>query len=83
MFACKLCSTPVDTQSKLFDDDEPLINDVKAYWSLIGALQYLTFSWPDITYIVQQVCFHMYTSQRPTSLLSSEFSTTSVAPSTT
>jgi hypothetical protein len=38
MFACKPCSMPVDTQSKLFDDDDISINDAKVNWSLIGAL---------------------------------------------
>ena len=36
-----------------------------AYWSLIGALQYLTFSWSDIAYVVQQVRLHMHTPREP------------------
>jgi hypothetical protein len=36
-----------------------------SYQSLTGALQYLTFSRPDITYVVQQVCLHMHTLQEP------------------
>jgi hypothetical protein len=34
-----------------------------SYRSLTGALQYLTFSRPDIAYVVQQVCLHMHTPQ--------------------
>ena len=30
------------------------------YWSLAGALQYLTFTRPELTYAVQQVCLHMH-----------------------
>jgi len=30
------------------------------YRSLAGALQYLTFTRPDISYVVQQVCLHMH-----------------------
>jgi hypothetical protein len=32
-----------------------------SYRSLTGALQYLTFSRPDIAYVVQQVWLHMHT----------------------
>jgi hypothetical protein len=63
MSNCKPCSTPVDTQTKLSEDDGPPVTDATSYRSLIGALQYLTFSWPDITYVVQQVCLHMHTSR--------------------
>jgi hypothetical protein len=34
--------------------------DPTEYWSLAGALQYLTFTRPDIAYAVQQVCLHMH-----------------------
>ncbi|XP_039797818.1 uncharacterized mitochondrial protein AtMg00810-like [Panicum virgatum] len=36
------------------------VADATAYRSLAGALQYLTFTRPDITYAVQQVCLHMH-----------------------
>jgi hypothetical protein len=65
MSDCKPCSTPVDTQAKLSEDDGPLVTDVTSYRSLTDALQYLTFSRPDITYAVQQVCLHMHTPQEP------------------
>ena len=53
MTDCKPCSTPVDTQAKLSADPT-------AYRSLAGALQYLTFTRPDLTYAVQQVCLRMH-----------------------
>jgi hypothetical protein len=59
MSDCKPCSTPVDTQAKLSEDDEPPVTDATSYRSLTGALHYLIFSRPDITYTVQQVCLHM------------------------
>jgi hypothetical protein len=65
MSDCKPCSTPIDTQAKLSEDDGPPIADVTAYRSLTGALQYLTFSRPDIAYAVQQVCLHMHTPRKP------------------
>ena len=34
--------------------------DPTAYRSLAGALQYLTFTRPDLIYAVQQVCLHMH-----------------------
>jgi hypothetical protein len=67
MSDCKPCSTPVDTQAKLSEDDEPPTADLTSYrsLSLTGALQYLTFSRPDIAYTVQQVCLHMHTPPEP------------------
>jgi hypothetical protein len=65
MSDCKPCSTPVDTQAKLSEDDGPPVADATSYRSLTGALQYLTFSRPDIADAVQQVCLHMHTSREP------------------
>ncbi|GJZ49075.1 ribonuclease H-like domain-containing protein [Tanacetum coccineum] len=54
MLNCKPCRTPVDTDSKLSADGAP-ISDSTLYRSLAGALQYLTFTRPDISYAVQQI----------------------------
>ena len=51
----KPVSTPVDTKSKLGAHCGPLISDPTLYRSLAGALQYITFTRPDISYDVQQV----------------------------
>jgi hypothetical protein len=59
------CSTPVDTQGKLSEAEGPPVADPTAYRSLAGALQYLTFTQPDITYAVQQVCLHMHDPREP------------------
>ncbi|GJW39704.1 ribonuclease H-like domain-containing protein [Tanacetum coccineum] len=61
---CNPCRTPVDTQSKLGLEGDP-ISDPTLYRSLAGALQYLTFTRPDITYAVQQVCLHMHDPREP------------------
>jgi hypothetical protein len=61
----KSCSTPVNTQTKLSENDGPPVADATSYRSLTGALQYLTFSRPDIAYAVQQVCLHMHTAREP------------------
>lgn len=60
MTDCKQVSTPVDVNSKLSEETcEPLKN-LTEYRSLAGALQYLTFTRPNITYAVQKVCLFMH-----------------------
>jgi hypothetical protein len=61
----KPCSTPVDTQAKLSEDDGPLVVDATSYRSLTGTLQYLTFTRPDIAYTVLQLCLHVHTPREP------------------
>jgi hypothetical protein len=60
MTACKSAMTPVDTSPKLSAYAGPPVADPTEYQSLIGALQYLTFTRPDIAYAIQQVCLHMH-----------------------
>lgn len=59
MATCNPCSTPTDTKSKLVAGGEP-VSDPTLYQCLVGALQYLTFTRPDIAYVVQQVCLYMH-----------------------
>jgi hypothetical protein len=56
----KPCSTPVDLKAKLAADSGPPVRDPSQFQSITGALQYLTFTRPDIAYVVQQVCLHMH-----------------------
>jgi hypothetical protein len=67
MATCKPCSTPVDTNPKLSSTDGTPLSpeDASDYKSLAGALQYLTFTRPDIAYAVQQVCLHMHDPHAP------------------
>nr|GEY02382.1 hypothetical protein [Tanacetum cinerariifolium] len=53
MVNCNLNRTPIDTESKLGSDGE-LVSDPTLYRSLAGSLQYLTFTRPDTSYVVQQ-----------------------------
>ncbi|XP_071740841.1 uncharacterized mitochondrial protein AtMg00810-like [Rutidosis leptorrhynchoides] len=64
MSNCKPCNTPVDTKSKL-GPAGPLVTNPTLYRSLAGALQYLTFTRPDITYVVQQLCLFMHDPREP------------------
>ncbi|XP_060177732.1 uncharacterized mitochondrial protein AtMg00810-like [Lycium barbarum] len=52
--------TLVDTKSKLSASKDAPFDDPTKYCQLAGALQYLTFTRPDISYAVQQVCLHMH-----------------------
>ncbi|KAL6647585.1 hypothetical protein ACP70R_015022 [Stipagrostis hirtigluma subsp. patula] len=49
MSDCKLCTTPVDTSAKLSLEGEPM-GDATHYRRLVGPVQYLTFTCPDIAY---------------------------------
>jgi len=58
MLNCKLCSTPMTTTEKLSAYvGTPLSgDDVTRYRSVVGALQYLTLTRPDISFAVNKVC---------------------------
>ncbi|XP_026439101.1 uncharacterized protein LOC113337720 [Papaver somniferum] len=65
MTACNPVDTPVDTNSKLSTTSGPALKDATLYRSLAGELQYLTFTRPDISYAVQQVCLFMHDPREP------------------
>lgn len=60
MADCNPCRTPSDTSSKLSAFSGSPAPDPSLYRSIVGALQYLTFTRPDICYAVQQVCLFMH-----------------------
>jgi hypothetical protein len=67
MSDCKPCSTSdVNRHSGqcLFLTWAP-VSDPTAYRGLVEALQYLTFTRPDIAYAVQQVCLHIHDPREP------------------
>ncbi|GKD75289.1 ribonuclease H-like domain-containing protein [Tanacetum coccineum] len=61
---CNPSRTPVDTDSKLGPDGVP-VQDPTLYRSLAGGLQYLTFTRPDLSYAVQQICLYMHDPREP------------------
>ncbi|GJW68834.1 ribonuclease H-like domain-containing protein [Tanacetum coccineum] len=60
MVNCNFSRTPVDTGS---DSDQ--VSDPTLYRSLVGSLQYLTFTRPDISYALQQICLYMHDPREP------------------
>nr|GEW28003.1 ribonuclease H-like domain-containing protein [Tanacetum cinerariifolium] len=64
MVNCNPCRTNVDTESKLGDDGDP-VSDPTLYRSLVGSLQYLMFTRPYISYVVQLVCLYMHDPREP------------------
>lgn len=62
---CKPLATPVDLQSKLSIDDGEPIDNPTYYRSVAGALQYLTFTGPDISYAAHQICLYMHQPRVP------------------
>ncbi|KAM3196178.1 hypothetical protein ACQJBY_072052 [Aegilops geniculata] len=65
MQTCKPVSTPVDTRSKLSATDGAPVPDASEYRSIVGALQYMTMTRPDIAYAVQQCCLVMHDPRAP------------------
>ncbi|CAA7057552.1 unnamed protein product [Microthlaspi erraticum] len=77
MSNCKPCRTPVDTSAKLCADIGKPVDNPTLYRSLAGALQYLTFTRPDIAYAVHQICLYMHAPRNLISLRSNVFCVTS------
>ena len=61
MLECKPASPPNCPNTRLSLHDGDLLTDPHAYRSMVGALHYLTFTRPDISFAVHQVCQYMST----------------------
>nr|GFC51695.1 ribonuclease H-like domain-containing protein [Tanacetum cinerariifolium] len=64
MLNCNPSKTPVTTESKLGPDGDP-VEDPTLFRILAGALQYLIFTRPNISYAVQQICLYMHVPLEP------------------
>ena len=60
MFTCKPSSTPYFSVSRLTKTQGTALSDPTLFRSLVGALQYLTFTQPDLSFAVNQVCQFMH-----------------------
>ena len=58
MLQCKPVATPMSATDRLsaFDGDPLSSDDATEYRSLVGGLQYLTITRPDVSYAVNRVC---------------------------
>lgn len=56
---CKPCKTPCSPNQHLLPNDSPLLSNPTSYRSLVGALQYLTFTRLDLSFATQQSCQYM------------------------
>ena len=59
MTSCKPVDTPASV-SKLDSQSTELFSDATRFRQVVGALQYLTFTRPDIYYAVNKVCQFMH-----------------------
>ena len=52
---CRACQTPMEEKVKLSKDSTAPLVDATSYWSIVGALRYLTHTRPDIGFAVGYV----------------------------
>uniref|UniRef100_A0A2N9HPC2 Reverse transcriptase Ty1/copia-type domain-containing protein n=1 Tax=Fagus sylvatica TaxID=28930 RepID=A0A2N9HPC2_FAGSY len=64
MLDSKAAPTPIVVTPALTPSDDDVVPDPTTYRSLVGALQYATFTKPDITFAVNRICQFMH---KPTS----------------
>uniref|UniRef100_A0A2N9HPA0 Integrase catalytic domain-containing protein n=1 Tax=Fagus sylvatica TaxID=28930 RepID=A0A2N9HPA0_FAGSY len=60
MSTCKPCSTPFVSLSRIRKDDGIPLSDPTPFRSMVGGLQYLTFTRPDLSYAVNHICQFMH-----------------------
>lgn len=60
MTSCTPALTPIDTSPKVSSSFRTPLDDASSYRSLVGTLQYLKMTRPNLVYVVQQVCLRMH-----------------------
>ena len=56
MASCKVVDMPASSSSKLLLTSDTMYSNPTRYRQIVGALQYLIFTRPDIYYAVNKVC---------------------------
>lgn len=64
MLQCNPARTPAETTHNL-DATSPAVPGTSSYHSLVRALQYLTFTHPDIAFAIKQLCLFMHDPREP------------------
>ncbi|KAL6291909.1 hypothetical protein ACE6H2_000051 [Prunus campanulata] len=59
MESCRSCPTPSKPHTQVLPTDGEPLKEPSVYRSIVGALQYLTFTRPDLAYSVNTVCQFM------------------------
>ncbi|GJV98433.1 retrovirus-related pol polyprotein from transposon TNT 1-94 [Tanacetum coccineum] len=57
---CSPMSSPMVTSSSLSLDDNTAFFNLVKYQQIVGSLQYVTLSWPNIAFVVNNVCQYMH-----------------------
>ncbi|KAB1227925.1 Retrovirus-related Pol polyprotein from transposon TNT 1-94 [Morella rubra] len=65
MSTAKLVHTPMATTAPLSARDGTAFEDPTLYRSVVGSLQYLSFTRPDLSYAVNRVCQYMHAPRTP------------------
>lgn len=73
MLDCEPVATPLPAKSQLYEG-APLLKDITSYRALIGSLQYLKFTRPDLAFAFNLVCQFMHSPTEFTCLLQNIFS---------
>jgi hypothetical protein len=62
MLSCKAASMPLSCSTKISSHvgDQLSLEDATRYHSIVGALQYLTLTHPDISFAVNKVCQYLH-----------------------
>ncbi|KAM1595278.1 hypothetical protein ACFX10_001586 [Malus domestica] len=59
MDSCKPATTPCKPHHQMLHSEGQLLTDLTSYMSIVGSLQYLTFTRPDIAFAINTVCQFM------------------------
>ncbi|GMP39325.1 hypothetical protein CsSME_00010198 [Camellia sinensis var. sinensis] len=60
MLDCKACSSPISVKPGLPSNSDMPFDNPSVYRSIVGALQYLTITRPDLSFVVNQLCQRMH-----------------------